>query len=150
VSVVAAESVMGSVVRLVDLGWVENAVADNSHIAGRRVELSEEAAAVTLVAGRTTMLCHLDQHCVCIAVVVDRPDFLEIAAFLTLSPQLVAAATVVTDSAGGAGFLPGLLVHVGQHQDFAVIGVLGDDREQVGLGEIRAVHVTRVSQKVRN
>ena len=55
-----------------------------------------------------------------------RQHLLDVATFLTFSPELVSAATVITSMAGLSGFLKCFPIHVGKHQDFTRLGILGN------------------------
>ena len=78
---------------------IENALADNGHLAPLGIDPPKEAAAVALVAGGPTDLLDLDQQRVFVAVEVDFLELLNVAALLTLAPQLLTAAAVVADAA---------------------------------------------------
>jgi len=68
-------------------------------------------------------------------------DLLHMAGGSALVPQGLPAAAVVMDLAGLDGFRPRLLVHIGQHEHLAGLGLLGDDRHQaVAFCEIGFEH----------
>ena len=82
---------------------------------------------VSFMTRRTADLVHFHQQRVGVTVVVDAFQFLDVAAFLALSPQPTAAAAPVADTPGAQRLVVGVLVHVRQHQDNAGFVVLGDD-----------------------
>ena len=124
----------------VDFFRIEDAIAHDFDLAGRRIDPAEEATAVALVTGRSANLVDSNQQRVGVAVVVDALQFLNVATLFAFSPQLLPAAAVVDDPSGLQRFLPRLFIHVGQHQDVPGFVVLSDDRDEVHLFEIRAAH----------
>ena len=75
---------------------------------------------------RTPKLLDLDQQRVAVAVEEYAVQDLDVAAFFALSPELFAAAAVVTHATGFERFFPGLAVHPGHHQDVPGRGILSD------------------------
>ena len=91
------------------------------------------------MAGGPAHLLDAEQDGVQVAIQVDGADPLDIAALFAFAPEFLAAAAVVDGPAGGHGLGVALGVHVGEHQDFARLGVLGDGGQQaVAAGEIGA------------
>ncbi len=74
-----------------------------------------------------------------IVVTVDESvfDLLKVAGFLPLKPKPSSGAAVVVGLSGPSRLVPGLLVHVGQHEDISGLIVLDDHRDQAfTFGEI--------------
>src|SRR5690349_3985589 len=69
---------------------IEHALGD--YFGPLRRELAEEAALVALVAGGAADLLHFQEDRVGVAIQIDALHLLPVAAFLTLPPELVAAA----------------------------------------------------------
>ena len=67
---------------------VKHAITDDFNVAGCRINLAEEAALVPLMAGSATNLIDSNEQRVGVTVVEDTFDFLNVAAFLALPPQL--------------------------------------------------------------
>src|SRR5262249_12884064 len=119
---------------VIDLFRIKDLLGDD--LESVALDLAEETAFVPLVAGGAADLMDLQEDGVGVAVEVDRPDVLGVAALLALAPELTAAAAEVTRPAGANGLLVGLAVHPGQHQHLARVGVLRDGRHQpAGLVE---------------
>ena len=76
------------------------------------------------MAGRSANLVDTNQQRVGVAVVENALQFLDVATFFAFSPQLLPTAAVIDDSSGLQCFLPGLFIHVGQHQDLVGFHVL--------------------------
>ena len=71
---------------LIDRFRIKDPLADHLHPPDLRVDLTEETAPISLVAGRPADLVHADQERVGIAVEVDAFDLLDVAALLPFSP----------------------------------------------------------------
>jgi hypothetical protein len=82
------------------------------------------------VARGATNLVDLQQDRVGVAVDEGSPDALNVAALFALLPKPLATAAVINRLAGGDGRIPGLAVHVGQHEHATGGGVLHRHWEQ--------------------
>lgn len=85
------------------------------------------------MAGGIANLVDFQQQSVSIAVEIGGFEFLHISAFLTLAPEFFSAAAVVADASGAEGFLPGVFVHPGHHQNITRFRVLSDSGDE-GIG----------------
>src|SRR5262245_39406356 len=105
----------------------------------------EEAAPIALVAGGARLL-DLHEHAVAVAVDVDLLHVLHVTRALSLDPELVPRRAPVRGATGPERVMPGLRVHVGDHQDLAGAGVLRDRRDEAAtLREIGLGHGAVVS-----
>jgi hypothetical protein len=103
-------------------------------------DLAEEAAFVSFVTCRTADLIDLEEDRVAVAIDVDGFHRLDVTAFFAFSPELLPAPTVIDRPAGGDGFGVTFGVHVGLHQDFTGLGILGNGGQQsVAAGKIRSI-----------
>ena len=139
---------------LVDLFWVEDSLADNFEFA--LDALAKKATDVAFVTGGAALLRDFQQDCVGVAVDVNLSHLLQIATFFAFFPKSAAAAAVVDRLASSERLLPGVSIHVGEHQHLARRKVLSNCRQQgiVG-GKIRAMGHSRIRQlasssRVRN
>src|SRR5919106_4167506 len=89
-----------------------------------------EAGALARVAGGARRVDECDVG-VAVAVVPEGPEALNVAGGLALVPQLVARARPEPHLTGRAGALERLLVHVGEGEDLAGVGVLDDAGEKL-------------------
>ena len=89
------------------------------------------------MAGCAADLLDAQQDGVVIAVQPDAADFLHMAGRPPLVPELATAAAPVMGLARGQRALPGLLIHVRQHEHFSRRRILSDGRYEP-LAEIRA------------
>ena len=107
------------------------------------VELAEEAAGVTGVAGGSADLLDLEDHSIFIAVNEDLVDDLDVAGAFALVPQLLAGAGEVDTVTGFQSFVPGLFVDVGEHEDLSGLVILGDGGNQTAaFGKIKFYHMS--------
>lgn len=120
----------------VDRFGIEYSFSLDGKLLSGRVDLSKEAAAKSFVTGCAADLINFDQQRVAIAIEIDGVQLLNVAAFFALSPELFAAAAVVTDAACSQSFLVGFFVHPRHHQDIARSGILSNGRDQFILGKI--------------
>lgn len=67
-----------------------------------------------------------DEDGVAVAVFPDFADFDDVARGFAFVPEFFSAAAVEPGFAAGQGAAQGFFVHVGEHKDFAAVGVLGD------------------------
>src|SRR5690349_9237389 len=79
---------------------------------------AEKTTAVAFVTGGAAALVDFEEHRVGIAVDANLLHLLGMTGGFALEPELVARRAPVTRAAGGEGFLPGLPIHVGNHEDF--------------------------------
>ena len=86
---------------------------------GLAVELLEEAALVTRVAG-TNGLFDLEKEDIAVAIHIPPDDTLEVAAGFALEPEFLAGAAPVVHEAGFEGFLQGLPIQPREHEHAAV------------------------------
>ena len=82
------------------------------------------------VAGAATVLGHLEQQRVAVAVVERLAHRLHVAARVALAPQLLTAAAPVHHPPLREGAAQALGVHPRQHQHVARVGILGDRRDE--------------------
>src|SRR4051812_2791425 len=117
-----------SLTLLINLLGIEYALGDHFNTARR--DLAKKAGLVTFVAGRAADLFDFQKHGVGIAIDVDLADVLHVAAFLAFAPQPSASAAKIHRPAARERLIPGLAVHVGDHEHLAGYGVLGNGRDQ--------------------
>ena len=84
---------------LVDVLRVEHSLANDLSFATCRIDPAEQATSIAFVAGRSSNLVDSYEDRVGITVQINRPDFLDIAALFALTPELLATATEVNDTA---------------------------------------------------
>ena len=72
----------------------------------------------------------LDEYGVAVAVFPDLADLDDVAGGFAFVPELLAAAAVEPGFAAGERAAQGFGVHVGEHEDFAAIGVLGNGGDE--------------------
>ena len=101
--------------------------AAGAHLRG--LDLVEEAGMAAGVAGGAD-LDDAGQQGVHVAVAVEGPHILEVAAGLPLDPQGPAAAGIIGHLTGLDGQVVSLLVHVGDHEDLVGRVLLDDDGQQ--------------------
>ena len=104
----------------------------------RRGGLLEKAAAGAGVTGHIAALLDRQQQHICIAVVTNPPQTLDVAAGGALVPELLAGAAPIVHLASGQAALNRLLIHPGHHQHCAIQPVLGHGWNQAGLVEAQA------------
>ena len=75
-----------------------------------------------------------EQDGIGVTIDADLEDFLSMPAFFAFSPKFIAAAAEVGSHTGLQGFIEGLPVHPGEHEDLAGGGILGDSREETAGG----------------
>ncbi len=75
-------------------------------------------------------LLHLKYQGVVVAIDEGLFNLLKMAGFLPFKPKFAARAAVVVGLTGPSCFVPGLLVHIGQHEDIPGLIVLDDHRDQ--------------------
>ena len=80
--------------------------------------------------GGATRLLHLEQNRITVAIDKDLPHALDVATLLPLLPDARATAAVINGFAGGKRSLPGLEIHVRQHENLAGGRVLGNHRQE--------------------
>lgn len=91
-----------------------------------------------LVAGvaRGAGLFDLEEDGVGIAIDVDGQDALTMAAFFPFPPKALTAAAEIRGVARIDGFLPGIAIHPGHHEDPSGGCILGDSWDEgIGKGE---------------
>src|SRR3990172_6997565 len=100
------------------------------HRKSLRRDLPKEATPIPFVARRPADLLYAKQDRVEVAIQINAPHLLHVAAFLPLAPELAAAAAEVNRPARGQRLGIRLGVHVGHHQHGPVVGVLGNRRQK--------------------
>jgi hypothetical protein len=98
-----------------------------------------EATAFSGVAGNVAELFDGDQEGITVTVIADGLDLLGVARGFALVPEGGARSTPKPGLATVQGFLQGLRVHPGHHQDGAVEVVLDNSRDEVGFVEFDLV-----------
>lgn len=119
-------------------GGTVAAIADNfkdlgEGIGGRGLDLAVnlvETASFSRVAGNIADLLDPDEQAVAIAVVAKRSHFLQVTGGGAFMPEFLARPTPVPAFSGFEGFLQGVSVHPGHHQNGTVEVVLGDRRDE--------------------
>ena len=117
---------------------------------GLPIEFLEEAAEVSGVAGAADLL-DLEQKHVTITVCEPASDSLLVTAGFTLEPEFLLRAAPIVHEARLEGFLEGLAVHPGEHQDAAVRsavagGLLHDNGNETFGGEFEIeFHCCRIA-----
>src|SRR5262245_55317940 len=82
---------------IVDFLWIEEPRGDNFH--SLRSDLAKEAAAIPFVTSGANLL-NLQQDRVGIAIDINGPDHLRVAALLAFSPEATAATAVINSPTG--------------------------------------------------
>src|SRR5262249_50527125 len=101
------------------------------------LDAAEEAAGVALVTRRPADLMHFQKDGVRVAIDVNLAHLLEVAALLTLAPELVATAAEVDGPPCAKRLLVGFAVHPRQHEDRACLRIRSDGGAQAaGLVEV--------------
>ena len=126
----------------VDLFGIEDSLAFDRHGFRIGINSSKEAGLIALVASGASDLIDLHQNGVCVAVEVERLQFLNVAALFSFAPKLLTTPTIVADSLGAQSFLISLFIHIRQHQYDARLLVLSDDRDQIVFFKIWTIHVS--------
>jgi predicted regulator of Ras-like GTPase activity (Roadblock/LC7/MglB family) len=140
---------------LVNLAVVEGLLFEDLECIGLAVELLEEAAVVSGVAGAAGLLDFEEEH---VTVAVGEPafDLLGMAAGFAFAPELPSRSAPIVHQAGLEGFLERFAVHPCEHQDppgghATLRGLLNDGRDETigGKFEIK-FHCCRIADCLDN
>jgi len=82
----------------------------------------------------------LDEYGIAVAVFPDLAHLDDVPRRFAFVPEFLAAAAVEPGFAAGQGAAEGFGVHVGEHEDFARVGVLGDGGDEAVFIEFDVFH----------